>query len=228
VAVDKPDAALGEVADEPLPTRPSRARSARARQTILNAADDLLVEQGFAGVTIEGIAARAGVAKQTIYRWWPSKVELLMDSFLDDAEQELAAPDTGSTAEDLRRHLRQLADFLAHAPAGRVLRALIGQAQHDPRMALDFRERYLKPRREHDRRILTRGVARGEIAPQVDLDVVLDALHGPIYYRALVTGAVNDAALIDALIDQVLPALAGVAAEPPTTPALGPMLFGGA
>src|SRR6266545_6203541 len=86
-------------------------RSERARQAVLEAADDLLVEHGFAGVTIEGIAARAGVAKQTIYRWWPSKVDILMDAFVDDMAQHLTPPDHGDLGLDLRTHLSRLADF---------------------------------------------------------------------------------------------------------------------
>src|ERR1700691_5841278 len=89
--------------------RAPHRRSDRARVAVLHAADDLLVERGYAGVTIEGIAARAGVAKQTIYRWWPSKFEILMDTFLEDAGSQLKIPATGSTAEDLRKHLRRLA-----------------------------------------------------------------------------------------------------------------------
>src|SRR5277367_324621 len=111
--------------------RAPHRRSDRARVAVLHAADDLLVERGYAGVTIEGIATRAGVAKQTIYRWWPSKFEILMDTFLEDAAGALQIPDTGTVAGDLRHHLRQLAAFLSGDPAGRVMLALIGQAQQD-------------------------------------------------------------------------------------------------
>jgi len=102
---------------------------------VLHAADDLLAERGFAGVTIEGIAARAGVAKQTIYRWWPSKVEVLLDTLIEDSAASLAVPDTGSAIEDTRQYLRRLAGFITGDPAGKVLLALIGEAQHDPAMA---------------------------------------------------------------------------------------------
>jgi AcrR family transcriptional regulator len=95
-------------------------RSEEARQAVLEAADDLLVERGFAGLTIEGIAARAGVAKQTIYRWWPSKAEVLMDAFVDDAAEYLSPPDTGDLGRDLRLHLSKLADFLTQTDAGAV------------------------------------------------------------------------------------------------------------
>jgi len=189
------------------PAAVSQPRGARARQAILEAADDLLVEQGFAGVTIEGIAARAGVAKQTIYRWWTSKVEVLMDSLLDDAEQDLPPIDTGQTAQDLREHLSRLAQFLAHDPAGQVLRALIGHAQHDPRVARQLEQRYFGPRRDQDREILQRGLQRGEIKPPLDADAALDALEGPIYYRALIADTEADQTFINALIDHTFPTL---------------------
>jgi AcrR family transcriptional regulator len=180
-------------------------RGARARQAILEAADDLLVERGYDDVTIEGIAARAGVAKQTIYRWWTSKVDLLMDSLLDDAADELPQIDTGAADTDLRLHLTRLADFLADAPAGRVLAALIGQAQHDGHVADELRQRYLAPRRALDRLMLGRAVSRGELARDADLDALLDALEGPVYFRALLVGATVDRPFIDGLVERILP-----------------------
>src|ERR1700749_1847689 len=103
------------------PAGPAKGRAPhrgneQARLAVLHAADDLLEERGFAGVTIEGIAARAGVAKQTIYRWWPSKVDVLLDTLIEDAEQALAVPDTGSVIEDARQYLRRLAAFVTGDP----------------------------------------------------------------------------------------------------------------
>ena len=190
--------------------RAPRRRSDRARVAVLHAADDLLVERGYAGVTIEGIAARAGVAKQTIYRWWPSKFEILMDTFLEDAAGALRVPDTGTTAEDLRQHLRQLAAFLSgEEPAGRVMLALIGQAQLDPEIARVFRQRFLEERRALDRTILDRGLARGDIREGTDLDLAIDMIYGPVYHRALLTGQPVDDAFIDGLAGNVLAAIAG-------------------
>ena len=97
-------------------------RSEEARTAILEAADNLLVERGFAGVTMEGIAAAAGVAKQTIYRCWKSKTDVLMDAFLEDVEQGLVPPDRGSLAADLRHHLIALAKLLAISDTGGVFR----------------------------------------------------------------------------------------------------------
>ncbi len=169
----------------------------------MHAADDLLVERGFGGVTIEGIAARAGVAKQTIYRWWASKVEILLDTLIDDATCRLAIPDTGSTVEDVRRHLRNLARFLTGDPAGKVLLALLGEAQHDAAVARSFHERYLDPKRRQERALLQRGVASGELPPGLDVDAALDALCGPILYRAL-TGSRIPRAFIDRLVADTL------------------------
>jgi AcrR family transcriptional regulator len=179
-------------------------RSEHARQAVLEAADDLLTERGFAGVTIEGIAARAGVAKQTIYRWWASKTDVLMDAFLTDAAEDLAPPDQGDVAAELRTHLRGLARFLTRSDAGAVFRALIGQAQHDPHMAEVFRAKYLDEQRERDRLPLRRAVDRGELSADLDLDASVDQLVAPIYYRVLVTGQPVDAAFIDRLLDDFL------------------------
>jgi AcrR family transcriptional regulator len=175
------------ISPTPATSHPAAGRGPRARAAILEAADDLLVEKGFGATTIEGVAARAGVAKQTIYRWWNSKVDLLLDCLIDDARTDLPPFDTGSSVEDLRRELLRFAEFLEQ-PAGRVLRALIGEAQHDPTVALQLRTRYLEPRRELDRVILQRGIARGELDSDLDADDALDAVYGPVIYRVIVTG----------------------------------------
>ena len=184
--------------------RAPHRRNEQARLAVLHAADDLLAERGFAGLTIEGIAARAGVAKQTIYRWWPSKVEVLLDTLIEDSQQELIVPDTGSAITDARQYLRRLAAFITDDPAGKVLLALIGEAQHDAAMASVFHTLYLDPRRRSERAMLARGVASGELPADLDLDRALDALLGPVFYRALVTGGPISAAFTDQLVSEVL------------------------
>ena len=171
-------------------------RDENARRAVLHAADDLLVERGFGGVTIEGIAARAGVAKQTIYRWWPSKVDVLLDTLIADA---VAVPDTGSAVDCTRRYLRSLARFLTKEPAGKVLLALIGEAQHDPEMARTFHQRYIDPQRQRERDMLKHGINSGELSAELDIAATLDALYGPILYRAL-TGTPIPRTFIDKLI----------------------------
>ncbi|MFB9839219.1 TetR/AcrR family transcriptional regulator [Actinoallomurus acaciae] len=203
--------------------RPSRTahhgnrhgRSEQARRAVLEAADDLLAERGFAGVTIEGIAARAGVAKQTIYRWWSSKVDVLIEAFVDDMAQHLTPPDEGDLESELRTHLRRSARFLTRSDPGAVFRALAGQAQHDPEMAERFRTECLGPQRALDRRPLERAIERGELPPDTDVDFALDQLVGPLYYRVLVTGHPVPEEFTDALVERFLaPFRTRRAAEP--------------
>jgi AcrR family transcriptional regulator len=183
--------------------RAPHRRDENARLAVLHAADDLLVERSFSGVTIEGIAARAGVAKQTIYRWWPSKVAVLLDTLVEDASRDLAIPDTGAAIDDIRRYLRTLARFLTDEPPGKVLLALIGEAQHDAGTARTFHDRYLAPQREREREMLTRGITAGQLPETLDVDAALDALCGPILYRAL-TGTPIPEGFVDQLIADTL------------------------
>jgi AcrR family transcriptional regulator len=183
---------------------PASRRSERARRAILEAADDLLVENGFANLTIEAIAARAGVGKQTIYRWWPSKAAVLMDALGEDLVEHLTPADRDGVEAAIREHLGALARFLAVSEAGAVYCALVGQAQHDPEMASTFRNEYLRPLRERELAILERGVARGELRPDLDLELALDQLVGPIHHRLLVTGERADRAFVDRLVDQFM------------------------
>ncbi|GIE76307.1 putative transcriptional regulator, TetR family protein [Actinoplanes philippinensis] len=188
-------------------TRPPRTpkgraphrRDQNARLAVLNAADDLLVERSFSGLTIEAIAARAGVAKQTIYRWWPSKVDILMDTLVEDAGHQLPVPQEGPARRRLSEYLHGLADFLEREPAGKVLLALLGEAQHDPETARRLQERYLEPRRSQERDLIRSGIEADEFRTALDPDATLDALCGPIFYRAL-TGAPIPTAFVDALI----------------------------
>ncbi|MFD9949301.1 TetR/AcrR family transcriptional regulator [Nonomuraea sp. NPDC059023] len=182
-------------------------RSEAARQAVLEAADDLLAEKGFAGVTIEGLAARAGVAKQTVYRWWKSKTEVLVEAFLQDLAEELTPPDHGDLSLDLRAYLRLLARFLSETDSGTVFRALIAQAQFDPVFAAGFRERYLAEQRRRDRLPLERAVRRGELPVTLDLDEATDRLVGPLYYRTLVTDQPADGEFTDRLAEAFLTSL---------------------
>ncbi len=121
---------------------------------------------------------------------------------------DLAVPDTGSAVEDTRRYLRALARFITEDPAGKVLLALIGEAQHDAEMAQVFHARYLDPQREAERAMLARGVASGELADGLDLDRALDALLGPLFYRAMLTGGPISPVVTDQLVADVLGAAA--------------------
>jgi len=183
--------------------RAPERRNEQARLAVLHAADDLLAELGYDGVTIEGIAARAGVAKQTIYRWWPSKVDVLMDTLREDAERLNVTPQK-SVRQEIRLRLRRLVEFLGKDPAGLVLLALIGQAQHDAPTAARLTEDFFAGQREQDRERLRRGIDRGELAAELRVEEAIDALYGPIYFRALVTHERMPRSYLDRLVESVL------------------------
>ena len=162
-------------------------RSEQARIAVLQAADDLLVERGFAGLTVEGIAATAGVAKQTIYRWWPSKTEILFDAYILDAVEHFTAADHGDLGSDLRDQLSQLATFLSRPDTNAVFCALAGQAQHDPAVATRFRTDVMGQQRERDRQPFLRARERAQLGRGFDIEAALDEVTAPIYYRTLLT-----------------------------------------
>jgi len=179
-------------------------RSEEARLAVLEAADDLLVQHGFAGVTVEGIAARAGVAKQTIYRWWPSKTDILFEALMVDAAEFFTTPNHGELGRDLRDRLGQVAVFLTETDAGAVVRALAGQAQHDPAVAARFAAEFVAAQRDRDREPFRRAAARGELTAGTDIDLAIDQLAGPVYYRVLVTRERVSRRFTDALVDRYL------------------------
>jgi AcrR family transcriptional regulator len=193
-------------------------RSEQARLAVLEAADDLLVERGFAGVTIEGIAARAGVAKQTIYRWWSSKTDILFDAFVVDADEHFTPPDHADLRDDLRDHLGQLADFLGRTDSGAVFRALAGQAQHDPEVAARFHAEVVARQRNRDRMPFLRARERHQLPAGTDIDLGIDELTGPIYYRILITGQPVPTAFTDRLVDDYLAGLAHLRTRSGPTP----------
>lgn len=198
---------------ENLETKPrGRPRSERARQAILRAAGELVDRDGVAAVTVEAIAERAGVGKATVYRWWPNKAAVVTDSFLELAAPEIHFMDTGSVCEDIRLQMRALIQILA-GQSGRTIAALVAEGQADPEIARTFRAHWTKKRRAETRRVLKRGVERGELRAGLDLEVAMDALYGPIYYRLLVGHAPLEESFADVLADYALRGL-GVSSEP--------------
>ncbi|WP_041598182.1 TetR/AcrR family transcriptional regulator [Granulicella tundricola] len=179
-------------------------RSEGARTAILEAADNLLVERGFAGVTIEGIAAAAGVAKQTIYRWWTSKTDVLMDAFLEDMIQASVPSDSGDLKSDLKHHLVGLAKMLAESDTGAVFRALLAEAQHDSELATRLRTQFIEPQRLRDLFPFEQARKRGELYPEFDTDAALEQLLSPIYYRVLVSGQPVSQSYVESLIRRLV------------------------
>ncbi|WP_342424239.1 TetR/AcrR family transcriptional regulator [Paenibacillus sp. FSL E2-0178] len=164
-----------------------RPRNTEAKNAILNASYDLLLEMGFGAVTVEKIAEQAQVSKATIYKWWPNKAAVVMDGYLFAATARLPIPDSGSVKEDLLIHAGNLAMFLS-SREGKVITELIGEGQFDAGLAEAYRSRYFGPRRQEAWQLLERGVARGELKQELDIGSCIDLIYGPIFYRLLLTG----------------------------------------
>jgi AcrR family transcriptional regulator len=184
-----------------------RPRDDASREAILQATHALLEEAGFDKLSIEGIAARAGVAKTTIYRWWPQKGVLAIEAFLAAVSPELAFPETGSAIADLRAQVQNVAR-LYRGKTGRIICELVALSQADPVTCRAFTDGYMQPRRRAAKDCLQRGIAQGELRPGLDADQVLDMLYGPIWYRMLMRHGPLDPAYIDAHLDLVLTAIA--------------------
>jgi AcrR family transcriptional regulator len=195
--------------------RTGRPRDEAGRAAILKAANAILEEKGIRGFTIEAVAARAGVAKTTIYRWWPSRGALAMAGFLAETAPKISYPNKGSALADLISQLRRVAAVYG-GKTGRVLAAILAEGQRDPNTMAAFIEGYARPRREEAKAILCAGVERGELRAGIDVEVALDALYGPIYYRLLVPLAPLDPDWAETLATHVF---IGLLASKPTPPA---------
>ncbi|AJY73559.1 TetR/AcrR family transcriptional regulator [Paenibacillus beijingensis] len=164
-----------------------RPRNVETQKSILSASYDLLLENGFGTVTVEKIAERAGVSKATIYKWWPNKAAVVIDGFLSASAARLPVPDTGSVFNDIQIHATNLARFLT-SREGKIITELIGEGQFDAGLAEAYRTRYFHPRRLEARNLIERGVQRGELKENLDIELSIDLIYGPIFYRLLVLG----------------------------------------
>jgi AcrR family transcriptional regulator len=187
--------------DTPEQQRPGRPRSEQSRRSILTAAATLLHEQGLQAMTIEAVAARAGVSKKTIYRWWSSKGVLALDAIYDEwSRARGAVPNRGTLEGDLRSRMRATVRVLCSPTLGSALAALIAEAQADPDLARAYSEHVLEPLRAQVRLILERAIARGELPRDLDLDAAIDLLQGPLYLRLLHTHAPLDRQFADTTV----------------------------
>lgn len=180
-----------------------RPRSQASKSAILNATIDLLEETGYSTLTVEAIATRAGVGKATIYRWWSNKAFLILDAFLMTTDPYLNFLEKTSIRENFRQQLHDLAKAL-NGTLGRTVVALVAEGLEDSEIAKAFYTNFLIPRRKDAKLILERAIAQGEIEHKINLDVVLDMLYGPVYFRILIYKKTVDAEFIDTLLDQVM------------------------
>jgi len=169
-----------------------RPRSGMAHEAILNAALRLVAKRGFRAVTVNEIAAEAGVGKMTLYRHWPNKAAVVMDSLLALIGRETAFPKANSALESLRLQLDLQVAFF-RSQRGTLIRSLIAEAQSDAELAVAFRERWLNPRREGVRQTILSAISEGAIQKDIDIETAIDLLYGPFYYRLLLgTGSLDE------------------------------------
>jgi len=187
----------------------ARRRDEDARRRVLTAARDLTFELGPRAVTVDAIAAAAGVGKQTIYRWWPSKSAVVMDALIELTDPE-PEPVPDSTREALRLQMRRVGKMFA-SRQGQLIREVVAEAQGDPALAEDFRRRFFAHRRARAAATIERGIATGELRPDLDIEDAVDVLSAPLWLRLLAGHRPLTPAAVDRLLDLVWPGLANPA-----------------
>jgi AcrR family transcriptional regulator len=181
-----------------------RPRDARADRAILDATLELIAERGVHEFRTEDVASRAGVGKGAIYRRYRSKDELVSAAVGALVGEEITVPDTGSTRADLIALMREAVDLYSGALPGRLMPNLIGAMAKRPELARAVREGFLAGRRAALSEVLRRGVERGDLRPDLDLELALDVLGGPLFYRLLVTDGPLDEQLAEGVAELIL------------------------
>ena len=203
----EPAASNEPVAAATSPRTRGRPRSVEARAAILRAARELIAEAGTSGLTMEAVAARAGVGKPTVYRWWPDRHAVAMAALMSEPAPSPATPRKLSALASLRRQLLDVAEVFA-APTGRSAASLIASADANSELAKAFRNHFVLARREEGRVLLREAVAGGELRDDLDIDVALDLIYGPLFFRLLLGHAPLDAASVTRIFKDALRGLA--------------------
>jgi AcrR family transcriptional regulator len=188
--------------------RPGRPRDLRHDQAILESTLLILREQGYGGLTIDGVAARAGVGRPTIYRRWPSKPALVVAALVDSSRIAIPEIDTGSLRQDLLTVQRHQIELMNSQGNRRVTAGLIADLNADPLLAQSYVQQYLAPRRAVVWRIFQRGVDRGELDPGADFALMYDLLIGALFIRSVVWGEVLAPNAAEETVDVILTAFA--------------------
>ncbi len=189
----------------------SASRTSRTDQVILDATRELLAAGGVQKLTVEGVAAQAGVAKTTIYRRWRSKDELALAVLIDMVEKFVAVPDLGDTRAELVAFVDGAVKILGETLMGRVMQGLVSDLATDPELARAFRERVVAVRVAEVRRLVRKGIERGDLRPDTNDELLHELLFGPVYYRLLLSGAPLEAGLAERIVAAVMPSFAASA-----------------
>lgn len=188
------------------PHKGGRPRSDATRQSILSAAYDELRTVGFRAIAMERIAKRAGSSKTTLYRWWPSKAAILLEAVNDRSDRYPGFDDTGDVYVDLLEEIRGVIKFYL-SDSGAAMLDLVAESRFDPDLASAIRDDFIACRRAATRVTWKRGVSRGQIRADVDVEVVMDALWGSLYYKLLVSHNPPDMGFADQLMNTFWPAI---------------------
>ncbi len=181
-----------------------RRRNAATSRAILDAAAALLQEKGYANFAIEEVARRSGASKSTIYRWWPSKMHLLLDIFGDEVEKAIVVPDFGNIEAEIIFLTRTIWKFWRETPSGQAFKSMIAEAQADPSAIEEWRSRFLPERRRRLLFILQRAAGRGELRPDIKPEIVIDMLFGFSWYRLLTGQIDDDVKVITAMVREIV------------------------
>ena len=190
-------------------------RTRRTNRAILDATRELLAEDSVGRLTVEGVAARSGVAKTTIYRRWKGKDELALAVLIDMVETVPPTPDLGDTRAELAAFVEAVVGILRGTLMGRVMQGIVSDLATNPDLGGAFRERVVAVRLAEVRRLVARGVARGDLRPDADPELANELLFGPVYYRLLLSGAPLDPGLAARVANAAMSALAPTSSRRP-------------
>ena len=210
--------------DEFTAARRGRVRDEAKRAAIVRAALRIVEEGGLGALTMEAIATRSQVSKATVYKWWDHRAAVALEGLLDELDPALRWPDSGDFAVDLARQVGVLTDALT-GPRGQVFCAVIGAGQADDGVRRAFVEGFTEPRRADARAAFERGRERGQLR-DVDPEVAIDLVYGPLYYRLLLGHRPLDRAFAADLVAAALQGIARPPAEPPSTAPEAPAVAG--
>jgi AcrR family transcriptional regulator len=183
-----------------------RPRSAEAREAILRSTRELLDERGLAAVTIEAIASRSGISRPTIYRYWKNSYAVAMEAFLETTGLPGPPRPSNSPVLDLAAHLRKVASVFA-TRAGRGVAAMIAASVSETELSKAFRNHFIAKSREEGRKLLQAAIAQKELRPDLDIEVTLDLLYAPLFFRLLIGHAELTPKFTNALIEHLLAGL---------------------
>jgi AcrR family transcriptional regulator len=180
-----------------------RPRSEECRQRILSAARALLEERGLRAITMEAIAERAGTSKVTLYRWWNHKLAIVLEAMRAEAGPRTPHRASRPPLESLRAEMKSLCLFLK-GPVGRLLRGVVAESAVDEEIAKNYGLHWVQPRREAARALIAKAIESGELAREIDVEVTIDALFGPLYHRFILQHLPLSAGFADLVFHHVM------------------------